>query len=167
MPLQPDLLAQAGQSHQDEGAREDAALIAIEKLVDSLVHDGTPRHERSYWDSTSATLLVALLVHVHSCEEEKILRRTTELLRSCGSTDIVELLLESNARGAAAREAVASQARVLLRMTDRERSCVVACALGHLEFWDHSGAPAGSSSQAFVGAHLAALFASPAPAAAA
>jgi type IV secretory pathway TraG/TraD family ATPase VirD4 len=167
MPLQPNLLARPDQADQEEGAREDATLAEIERLVDSLVHDGTPRHERSYWDCTSAPLLVALLVHVHGCEEEKTLRRATELLRKCGSTDVVELLLESSARGAGVREAVAGQARVLLRMTERERSCVVACALGHLESWDHSGASAGSSSQAFVRAHLTALFGSRAPAAAA
>jgi type IV secretory pathway TraG/TraD family ATPase VirD4 len=166
MPLQAELLSRTEQLHQVKDIREDPALAQIGHLVHSLVYDETPKHECSYWDSTSASLLVALLIHVHCCEGEKTLRRAAELLSASGPVDIVELLLESRSADENAQILVAREARALLSMTERVRSCVVACAMGHLESWEDRGIGAGSPGRAFVLGHLAASLSQHAPAAA-
>ncbi len=105
-----------------------------QNIADILVDPEGSGDKRNHWDRTAHSLLVASILHVTYCGQDKSLTGVERLLADPERpfSDALKAMLETNHLEGSVHPVVASGAREMLNKAESERSGVLSTALSYL-----------------------------------
>jgi type IV secretion system protein VirD4 len=115
-----------------------AEVRDVQNIADILVDPEGALERRTYWEKTSHSLLVGVILHVLYAEQQKTLTRVTEILADPSQSfeKTLRIMLATNHLGTDAQPkvhpVVAATARELLNKSENERSGVLSTAVSFL-----------------------------------